>query len=125
MIALLRSRRGAALVEYALVIAGVALVAAAAVTIFGEKTNQLVSGVGAVLPGAHNEDNAAIVAGRLLEVRNSGTVGGLEPDGALILDGQGIRDRSGTRRFGNNIAIPIDVLIIDRNSPSGTGDISD
>ena len=49
---LLRNKRGAALVEYALIVAGVALIAAAAVSVFGHKTSDMLATAAAVLPGA-------------------------------------------------------------------------
>src|SRR4029450_12158513 len=58
---ILRCKKGAALVEYALLVAGIALVGAASIAIFGHKTNDMVAMVAAVLPGAHTDDNAPIV----------------------------------------------------------------
>src|SRR2546425_11500297 len=58
---------GAALVEYALIIAGVALIGAAAVSVFGHKVTDMLATSAAVLPGAHAEDNAPIVSGRTIE----------------------------------------------------------
>ena len=67
MIKLLKDKKGSALVEYGLLIAGVALVSAAAVSIFGHKTNDLVAATAAVLPGAHDDDNGPIVSAKLIE----------------------------------------------------------
>ena len=53
--------------EYGLLIAGVALISSAGVSIFGHKTNDLVSSVAAVLPGAHADDNGPLVSGKLIE----------------------------------------------------------
>lgn len=64
---LLRDRKGAALVEYALIIAGVALIGAAAVSIFGHKVSDMLGTAAAVLPGAHTDDNAPIVSGKTIE----------------------------------------------------------
>ena len=64
---LMREKKGAALVEYGLLIAGVALISAAAVSTFGTKTSDLVATVAAVLPGIHANDNGAILSGGLLE----------------------------------------------------------
>ena len=66
-IQLMRERKGAALVEYGLLIAGVALISAAAVSTFGTKTSDLVATVASVLPGIHANDNGAILSGGLLE----------------------------------------------------------
>ncbi len=58
-----RSRRGQGLVEYIIIVASVALIALVAVSIFGHKVaDQYAIGAG-MLPGAHTEDNVAIVTG--------------------------------------------------------------
>jgi Flp pilus assembly pilin Flp len=62
-----RDKRGAALVEYGLIVAGVALVAAAAVSIFGHKTAGMIGVAGSILPGAQAGDNGAIVTGRVIQ----------------------------------------------------------
>ena len=49
----LKSNRGAALVEYALIIAGVALVGAAAVSVFGKQVTSMLTTAAATLPGSH------------------------------------------------------------------------
>jgi Flp pilus assembly pilin Flp len=63
----LKNKRGAALVEYALIVAGVALIAAASVATFGHKTNDMIAMVAATLPGAHAGDNAPIASGKIIE----------------------------------------------------------
>ncbi len=56
-------RRGQGLVEYIIIIASVALIALVSVSIFGHKVaDQYAIGAG-MLPGAHTEDNLAIVTG--------------------------------------------------------------
>jgi Flp pilus assembly pilin Flp len=62
-----KNQRGAALVEYALIVAGVALIGAAAVSVFGNKVTDMLGISAAVLPGAHPEDNAPIVSGKIIE----------------------------------------------------------
>lgn len=93
------SRRGAALIEYSLLIAGVALISSAAVSVFGHKTNDLVAATAAILPGAHGDDNGAFFSGKLIE-----TTG---PDaGAIALDingAEGIVANSELGRLGNNL----------------------
>ena len=54
---LLKSRKGAALFEYSLLLAGVGLVTIAAVSVFGHKVSDMTAAVATVLPGAHDEDN--------------------------------------------------------------------
>jgi Flp pilus assembly pilin Flp len=68
------SKRGAALVEYGLIVAGVALVAAAAVSIFGSKTAGLVAASAKVLPGANPDDNTTIEVGHIVSVNQDGGI---------------------------------------------------
>lgn len=68
------SKRGAALVEYGLIVAGVALVAAAAVSIFGSKTAGLVAASARVLPGANTVDNTTIEVGHIVAVTDTGGI---------------------------------------------------
>ena len=67
------NKKGQGLVEYGLIIAGVALVCAAAISLFGHKTADLVAATAAILPGAHADDNGAIVTGKLIETSLTGT----------------------------------------------------
>lgn len=62
-----RSDAGATLAEYALIIAGVTLIGAASVSVFGHKVTDMFATGAAVLPGAHADDNAPIVSGRAIE----------------------------------------------------------
>src|SRR4051812_13241341 len=62
-----RDKKGQGLVEYGLLIAGVALICAAAVSVFGHKTSDLIAAVAAIMPGAHTGDNGPIVSGHLIE----------------------------------------------------------
>ena len=93
----IKSKKGSALVEYGLLVAGVALVAAAGVSILGHKTSDLVSSVAAVLPGAHPDDNGPIVSGKLIETTGADT-------GQIAIDFSGIAT-SGTNTFrlGDNL----------------------
>lgn len=96
-----RQRRGAALVEYALLIAGVALVAAAAVAIFGHKTNDMIAAVAAVLPGAHAEDNGPIDSGKLIETTDATAGDGIEIDVAAIVTNTDVP------RLGTNLGVDV------------------
>jgi Flp pilus assembly pilin Flp len=89
-------RRGAALIEYGLLVAGVALISSAAVAVFGHKTNDLVAATAAILPGAHADDNGAMFSGKLIET--SDPAGGpIAVDTAAVLAG------SSTSRLSNNL----------------------
>ena len=91
-----QKRRGAALVEYGLLIAGVALVAAAAVSIFGHKTSDMMAAVAAVLPGAHEDDAGPIVSGKIIDTT-------VDEAGNIILDVQSAAN--GTNTLGNNTGL--------------------
>ena len=60
-------KRGAALVEYGLLIAGVALVSAVGISLFGKKTNEMISVTAGVLPGANAADDAPIKSTGLIK----------------------------------------------------------
>ena len=93
---IIKDKKGSALVEYGLLIAGVALVGAAAVSMFGHKTTDLIGATAAVLPGAHADDNGAIVSGKLVETN-------LDADGNVTVDGEAIYANRGTARLGVNL----------------------
>lgn len=97
------NKKGQGLVEYGLIIAGVALVCAAAIAIFGHKTSDLVAATAAVLPGAHADDNGPIVSAKLIETA-ADTAGNLNlnmGDGTTT----GILANSDTPRLGNNFGL--------------------
>ena len=99
-----RDDKGAALVEYALIIAGVALIAAATISLFGHKTNDMLATATAVLPGAHVEDNAPIVSGKVIET--SPNAPGLDQGNSangIGLDVNAIQQSQGTSRLANDV----------------------
>lgn len=69
-----RDKRGAALVEYGLIVAGVALVAVAAVSIFGFKTAGMIGTSAALLPGAQADDVGVISTGKIVKTQNNGGI---------------------------------------------------
>lgn len=95
-IRLFGDKRGAALVEYGLLIAGVALISAAAVSIFGAKTSNLVASIASVLPGAYSTDNAPIISGQLIETTDASA-------GNISLDVSAITANNGKDRLGDNL----------------------
>ncbi|TWT94722.1 Flp family type IVb pilin [Stieleria varia] len=93
---MLRNKKGQGLVEYGLIIAGVALICAAAVSVFGHKTSDLISAVATILPGAHADDNGPITSGKLIETTGADT-------GAIALDAATIFTNSDTGRLDANV----------------------
>lgn len=100
-----RNEHGAALVEYALIVAGVALIGAAAVALFGHKVSDMLGTVAAVMPGAHAEDNAPIVVGRAIET--SANAQGVDQGGnnqqGIGLDVNAIMQGQGTSRLADGV----------------------
>jgi pilus assembly protein Flp/PilA len=98
---LLRNKKGQSLVEYGIIIGGVALVTLAAVAILGHKTNDLVASVAAALPGAHEDDVGPIVSGKLVNTTQ-------DANGVIYLDA------SNPGSIANNVGIPgIDALVVE------------
>jgi len=96
MLKMFRNKKGQGLVEYGLIIAGVALICAAAVSVFGHKTSDLIGAVATILPGAHADDNGPVVSGKLIETTGADT-------GAIALDAASIVANSDTGRLDNNV----------------------
>ncbi len=69
---LIRDRKGQGMVEYGLLIAGVALVCLAGVSMFGHKTSDLIGTTASILPGAHVDDGGAIYSGHIVQTKNNG-----------------------------------------------------
>jgi hypothetical protein len=92
-----RSRKGQALLEYGMTIAGVSLVSAAALSIFGHKTSDMIGAMASVLPGAQPQDNNPIQSGRLIETGPVGT------NNTLTLDLGSIGSNKNTDRLGVNV----------------------
>jgi len=112
-----RKTRGAALVEYGLLVAGVALISTAAVAVLGHKTSDLVGMVASVLPGAHADDNAPIVSGKIVETAFDATAGGITLNIGTTL-GTGTRDGtilgdSATDRLGGNLGLSAGALVVE------------
>jgi pilus assembly protein Flp/PilA len=93
---LFRNKKGQGLVEYGLIIAGVALVCAAAVATFGHKTTDLWSAVTVIIPGAHTDDNNPIVSGKLLETS-------VNANGDIALDLDKVKGADNTDRLQQNL----------------------
>jgi Flp pilus assembly pilin Flp len=113
---LFRNRKGQGLVEYALIIAGVALIAAVGVSIFGHKVAGMIDMTAAVLPGAHTECNAPIQAGQLIETTPGSATASIK------LDVDAITTASGSERLSQNLwGIDAGDLVPDENPAAGGG----
>jgi Flp pilus assembly pilin Flp len=98
---LVRDRKGQGLVEYALLVAGIAVISLAAISTLGHKTSDLMSAAAMMIPGAHQGDNAPITSGHLVETDAQGGLTGnaIEVSSTQILANNGT-DRLGTNLFG-------------------------
>ena len=92
---LARDRRGQGMVEYALLVAGVALVCVVGVSMMGHKTADLIGTTAAILPGAHDDDNGPIAASQLVETKFENGV--VQADSAAI--------GSNSRRLNANLGL--------------------
>jgi pilus assembly protein Flp/PilA len=104
-----RRQKGAALVEYGLLVAGVALVATAAVAIFGSKTSDLIASIAAVLPGQNPLNNGPILSGKLVETTGGTTTAAIETDVTTILA------NSNTSRLSTNLGVDVQTLVTETN----------
>lgn len=107
-----RRQKGAALVEYGLLVAGVALVATAAVAVFGSKTSDLIASIASVLPGQNALINGPITSGKLVETTPAALGGGGNP---IEVNVQQILTNSGTSRLSTNLGIDMTTLVIETN----------
>jgi hypothetical protein len=98
-----RKRRGQALVEYAILLCGIALISLVAVSLIGHKTNDLLGTVAVFLPGAHADDNGPITAGRLVETVQSG--------GVIVVNVASVT--SNTNRLEKNLGVDLSNVIIE------------
>jgi len=103
---LVKCKKGAALVEYALLVAGVALIGAASVSVFGHKTNDMIATVAAIMPGAHTDDNGPMVSGKIIETA-PGATNAANNAAAIGLDVATIVTGNGTDRLDANLGNPL------------------
>jgi Flp pilus assembly pilin Flp len=113
---LLRNKKGQGLVEYGILVGGIALVALAATAILGHKTTDLIGTVAAALPSAHAGENAPIVSGQLVATTTDAS-----GSGGLVLD-------SSINDFSTNLGINAEGLVVepgpaeDEGTDEGTGE---
>lgn len=99
-------RKGQALVEYALLLAGIALVCVVAVAVLGEKTAEVIGVVAAVLPGAHADDNKPIKVGSIIPFDKSGST--MTLDAANLVNSAGVDRMQGLLGAGGGELLVID-----------------
>jgi pilus assembly protein Flp/PilA len=103
-----RSRRGAALVEYGLLVAGVAVVALAAVAILGGRVSGLFATSAAVLPGVQAEQTP-IQAGQFVQTN---------AQGGVVVDANG---QSLAENLGIDQSALEELVITPQDAPQGGG----
>lgn len=84
-------RKGQALVEYAMLLAGVSLVCVVAVAVLGHKTADIIAVMAAVLPGAHADDNKPIDTATIIPLNKTGAF--------ITLDATTLVNTAGTDRM--------------------------
>jgi Flp pilus assembly pilin Flp len=100
MLKLRRNRKGQGLVEYALIIAGVTLIAAVGISVFGHKVSDMIDAVAVILPGAHQGDNGPISSGHIIETTDASQGASSAP---ITIDLNAIQSGNGTGRLGENV----------------------
>jgi pilus assembly protein Flp/PilA len=100
---LFRDRKGQGLVEYALLVVGIAVISLAAISLLGHKTSDLMGTAAVLLPGAHDDDNSPYASGHLIETDACGGNGknAIEVSTTQVLaNSNGKRDRLGSNLYG-------------------------
>jgi len=94
-------KKAQGMVEYAILLAGVALIAISSVSILGEKTTGLIATTAFVLPGASETNNGPIFVGKLVETTDA-VQGGTAAD-AIKVDLDQINSNTGFNRVDINV----------------------
>jgi pilus assembly protein Flp/PilA len=107
---LARNNKGQGLVEYGILVAGVALIALVTTSVLGHKTSSMIGTLAAILPGTEVADSGAITSGSLIETTGGGTQITLDPTEAT--------DPTATDRLDTNTGITstnpgTSVLVVD------------
>jgi pilus assembly protein Flp/PilA len=96
-----QTKKAQGMVEYAILLAGVALVAISSVSVLGQKTTDLIATTAFVLPGAQESSNGPIFVGKLVEYTPA-VAGGTAAD-AIKVDLATILARTGENRLDTNM----------------------
>jgi len=81
-------RKGQALTEYALLLAGVFVVCAVAVALLGEKARDVIGVSAAVLPSAHATDNLPVQGGTIMPLTKTADGTAITLDATKLANGQ-------------------------------------
>jgi pilus assembly protein Flp/PilA len=98
-----RDRKGAAMAEYAILVAGVALLSIVAVSVLGHKVADMFGATAAILPGAHEDDNGALISGHLVKTKLDGTTVKLDLDDVI----------NGKTRLGNQLGVDLTTIVLE------------
>jgi pilus assembly protein Flp/PilA len=113
---LLRNRKGQGMVEYALLVAGIALVGIVGVSLIGEKTGDMLDLVAVILPGADGDDNGPIGAGHLIETASNSSGNIVLADTTIATAKTG---RLGLNTTGADVSSGGAALVVDAAPASG------
>lgn len=95
-----KTRRGASMVEYAVLLGSVCLICLVGMSFLGNKTGDIIGALATTLPGANVEDDLSIVSHRLVEFRPAVfDADYIEIDASLI----GANDSNPTPRMAQNV----------------------
>ncbi len=94
------NKKAQGMVEYAILLAGVALIAISSVSVLGQKTTDLIATTAFVLPGAQAASNGPIFVGKLVEYTPAISA---DPADAIKVDLATILTRSATNRLDTNV----------------------
>ena len=94
---LARNRKGQGLVEYGILVAGVALISLVATSVLGHKTSAMIGTLAAILPGNVSEDSGPLSSGSLIETSND--------NGTIEINANPASDTSNTDRLDYNTGL--------------------
>src|SRR5580693_451668 len=97
---LARDRKGQGLVEYAILVAGVALICLVTTSVLGHKASSMIGTLAAILPGTEPADSGAIASGSLIETTGGGATGSV-----ITIDPTAAANGANTDRLDNNVGL--------------------
>ena len=98
-----RTRKGAVVAEYGVLLAGILVVSLAAISMGGHKIGDLWGVFTAIIPGAHLDDNAPLSSGQLIETKLT--------NGEISIDDATIATETNNERLGDNLGVKSSNLV--------------